>query len=355
MDAEPDVRSGDESICDSKPAKKTISKTDIQTHINTEIKNHTENITKIMTKTVNDTTMSVINKNATKIQGTTSATNLMDFGNLNATGAGSVIDINQTVSVEALITASVNLVSDTKAQASLATQMASDLKNKVGNDNAMSASMEAINKIADAQKSAGGPEALVDSVMSTIAGLGDSLSGAKSESQQLTMIKNSISTKVSNTSINKNDITNEVVNKIKTGIENINEQSCELNSSAGNTLKAGDITASDGGVIKLGQSAVVKAAIKCIMGAVNASSMGTDIANKIGAATTNDTTNANKTDTAVKTANDVSKTVEKGSAIMDSVDNAVTTAGSVANNAISTGGMLAGMWLMIPICGVCCC
>jgi hypothetical protein len=91
------------------------------------------------------------------------------------------------------------------------------------------------------------------------------------------------------------------------------------------------------------------------MGAVNASSMGTDIVNKIGAATTNDTTNANKTDTKVKTENDVSKTVEKGSAIMDSVDNAVTTAGSVANNAISTGGMLAGMWLMIPICGVCCC
>ena len=52
---------------DSKPASKTISRTDIQTHIDTEIKNHTENITNIMTKTINDTTMSVINKNATKI------------------------------------------------------------------------------------------------------------------------------------------------------------------------------------------------------------------------------------------------------------------------------------------------
>jgi len=206
---------------ESKPAKKTISKTDIQTHISTEIKNHTENITKIMTKTINDTTMSVINKNATKIQGATSGTNLMDFGKLSATGRDSVIDINQTVSVNALISASVNLVSDTKALSALGTQITSDLKNKVANDNAMSSSMDAINKIADAQKSAGGPEALVDSVMATIGGLGDSLSGAKSESQQLTMIKNSINTKVSSTNINKNDITNIVENKVKTGIENI--------------------------------------------------------------------------------------------------------------------------------------
>lgn len=351
---------------DSKPASKTISRTDIQTHIDTEIKNHTENITNIMTKTINDTTMSVINKNATKIQGVTSATNLMDFGKLTATGKDSVIDINQTVSVNALIAASVNLVSDTKAQATLATQMASDLKNKVGNDNAMSASMEAINKIADAQKSAGGPEALVDSVMSTIGGLGSSLSGAKTSSEQVTMIKNSLSTKVSNTTINKNNISNEIVNKIKTGIENINEQSCELKTDASNVIKADEVTAGDGGVIKLGQSSVVSAAINCILGAVNASTMGTDIANSIGAVSSSDTTNANKTDSKVKTENDVSKTVEKGSAIMDSVDTAVTTAGSVANtgittagsvanNAISTGGMLMGMWFLIPICGICCC
>jgi len=338
-------------------SKQAISRTDVQTHINTEIKNHTENITKIMTKTINDTTMSLINKNATKIQGTTSVTNNMDFGSLTATGKDSVIDINQTVNVEALITASVNLVSDTKALSVLGTQMTSDLKNKVANDNAMSASMEAINKIADAQKSAGGPEALVDSVMSTIAGLGSSLTGGgtKSKSEQITTIKNAINTKIANTTINKNDITNIVENKIKTGIENINEQSCELNSSAGNTLKAGDVNASEGGNIKLGQSAVVKAAINCIMGAVNASSMGTDIANKLGAATISDASNANKTDSAVKTDTDVSKTTEKGSAIMDSVDTAVTTAGSVANNAISTGGMLVGMWFLIPICGICCC
>lgn len=339
----------------SGPASVTISRTDIQTHIDTEIKNNTENITNIMTKTINDTTMSVINKNATAIQGAVSATNLMDLGNLNATGAGTVIDINQTVSVSALISASVNLVSDTKAQSALATQMAADLKNKVGNDNAMSASMDAINKIADAQKSAGGPEALVDSVMSTIGGLGASLSGAKTSSDQITMIKNSLSTKISNTTINKNNISNEVVNKIKTGIENINEQKCELNSSAGNILKTGDINAAQGGVIKLGQSAVVTAAINCILGAVNASTMGTTIANTIGAVSSTDTSNANKTDSKMKTDNDVSKTVEKGSAIMDSVDTAVTTAGSVANNAISTGGMLMGMWFLIPICGICCC
>jgi hypothetical protein len=191
--------------------------------------------------------------------------------------------------------------------------------------------------------------------MSTIGGLGNSLSGAKTSSEQVTMIKNSLSTKVSNTTINKNNISNEIVNKIKTGIENINEQSCELKTDASNVIKADEVTAGDGGVIKLGQSSVVTAAINCILGAVNASTMGTDIANSIGAVSSSDTTNANKTDSKVKTENDVSKTVEKGSAIMDSVDTAVTTAGSVANNAISTGGMLMGMWFLIPICGICCC
>lgn len=341
----------------SENSKEEISRTDIQTYINTEIKNNTENITKIMTKTINDTTMSVINKNATAISGETSATNLMDLENLSATGPDSVIDINQTVSVTALIQASVNLVSDTRAQSQLATQMASDLKNKVGNDSALGQSMDAINKIADAQKTAGGPEALIDSVMSTIAGLGNSLTGGgtKSKSEQITTIKNTLSTKITNSTINKNDLSNIVENKIKTGIENINDQKCELRTSAGNTLKTGDISAAAGGKIKLGQSAVVSAAINCILGAVNASTMGTDIANKIGAATSSDTTNTNKTDTSVKTENDVSKTVEKGSAIMESVDTAVTTAGSVANNAISTGGMLMGMWFLIPLCGICCC
>ncbi len=323
---------------------KDISRTDIQTHIQTEINNNTQNITDIIATTINDTTLNVINKNATQIQSSVSGTNTLDVGDLSATGTGTEIIINQSVSVDALIQASVNLVSDTKALSTLGSQMTTDLKNKVANDNAMSSSMDAINKIADAQKSAGGPEALVETVMATISGLGDSLNGAKSESEKVTMIKNSIKTKVSNSTVNKNAINNIVENKIKTALENINEQSCELNSSAGNTLKAGDIKAAAGGKIILGQSAVVKAAISCIMGAVNSNSMGTEIKNALTSGSATDTGNTNKTESAVKTDTDVSKTTEKGSAIMDSVD-----------NAINTGGMLVGMWFLIPLCGICCC
>ena len=348
----------------SKPLKQ-ITRTDISTLINTEIKNHTENISNIMAKTINDTTMSAINENATEIDSSVSGVNNYTGGDMTVTGPNSEIIMNQTATIDAMTTATVNLVSNSEATSALASQMAADVGNKVQNDSAIKQSMDAINKIADAQKSAGGPEQLLDSVMSTIGGV---LGGGpeKTESQQITEITTKLNIKVGNTTINENNITNEITNKITAEMKNVNKQSCNLDASAANDLKQGDVTATGGGKIKIGQSLVVKTALNCILGAVNTSKAANDITNQLGAKLTSDTSNTTKTDTAVKSANDVSKTVEKGSAIMDTVDTGIktagsvantgiTTAGSVANNAISTGGMLVGMWFLIPICGICCC
>lgn len=302
-------------------------KESITTSINNEINNLTNNITRIMTKTVNDTTMTMINKSATMMSATTGGTNTVTGDEYTATGAGSVIDLNQSLNVEAVVKASIDLISDNTAMAKLGTQLANDLKSSTVNDNALSSAMQAVNAIIDAQERAGGPEALVSDVMKSITDMGTQFSN-QGDSEKETSISNIIKSKISNTTINQNDINNVVENKINQGIENIKNQTCELKTNADNLINVARMTAAQGGTISINQSAEVKAALDCVLKAIDLNGITTEILNTMQTSAANEAENKNKADSSLSA--DTQKVTEKkeGSAIMDTIDNLVNkTAG----------------------------
>jgi hypothetical protein len=306
----------------AKPSKDEI-KVNITNSINLEIANLTQNITDIMTKTINDTTMSMINESATVISGGASAMNQITGDVWNFTDSASLI-INQEANVDALITATVNLVSDQSAMTELSNKLTQDLKAATTNDNALTAAMEAVNKIADAQKTAGGPEALVDSIMD---GLTDTMTqfSQKPSSEQETTIRNMIDQKISNTTVNQNNISNTIENHMSTALKNVNSQTCDLKSSAINDLNVKEINMAKNTKVTVGQVATVKTALTCVISSVNVAGLVGKVVNDMGTKTDNTTSNTNKAGGDVTAENTNTKTVEKSSAIMESVDNATNS------------------------------
>ena len=318
---------------------KDTSKTriEVSNKINTEIQNITTNINKVLNETCTTTVSNIVNENASKIKQSTAASNKMDLGDLVLSG-DSDINITQKADIEATSKAIITIIQSMEQMSAMANQMAQDMANKLQNDNSMKASMEAAAKLKESQKDAGGPEGMVNKIMDSISNMTKMGSSSSSEIEQ--SIRNEINNKIINQTLNENEIKNIVKNHVENNIKKVNSQSCDIQVSGDNQLIIRSLQASGNAKLKITQSLLVRAFNDCIVTAMDNTKLTSDITGLQTTKTSSDTANASKQETGMKSDTELTKEKENKSAIMESVDNLVDTAGSVAKSAISGGTII---------------
>ena len=314
----------------------TKIKQEISNKINTEIVNITNNINKVLNDTCTTTISNIVNENASQIKQSTAASNTMNLGDINLSG-DTDIEITQKADVEATTKAIITIISSTEQMSAMASQMAQDMANKLSNDNGMKAALTAASKLKESEKDAGGPEAMVNKVMESVSKMMSA--GNTSEKDIETSIRNEMNMKITNSTTNENDIKNLVKNHVENNIKKVNKQSCDIQVSGQQLLTIGNITAT-GGKLKITQSVLIKAFNDCIIKSMDNSKLTSDITGLQTTTTSADTANTNKQDAGMKADTEVTKETVRESAIMESVDNLVTTAGEVGKSVIAGGTMI---------------
>lgn len=315
----------------------TKIKQEISNKINTEIENITSNINKVLNDTSTSTVSNIVSENASQIKQSTAASNKMELGEINLSGDAD-IDISQKADIEATSKAIINIISSTEQMAKMANQMAQDMANKLQNDSAMQAALTAASKLKESEKDAGGPEAMVNKVMESVSKM---MSAGNSSSKDIeTSIRNEMNMKIVNKTTNENEIKNLVKNHVENNIKKVNKQSCDIQVSGDNVLEFRKLTASGNAKLKISQSVLIKAFNDCIVTSMDTQKLTSDITGLQTTKTSADTANANKQGADMKAETEVTKESEKKSAIMESVDNLVTTAGEVGKSAIAGGTMI---------------
>jgi hypothetical protein len=290
-------------------SSKEITKVDITNEIELEIVNETTNINKIVATTINETTMNVVNKVANDITNSTGGNNEITANAMVADGAGSIIDINQSISLDTINKAAIQVTSDVDAQTKLASAMAQDVANKTTNDSAMQASLQAAANLTSLQKDAGGIEKILGDVMKMASDFTDGIAGSKVSKEQHTTIKNTMKNSIKNVTINQNDIENTIKNVVNSTITQENMNTCKNSVITANKINIdGPIAARNGGKVIVKQATSIKALSECIIGSSGASKLGTDIVNTASTGTSSDTGNKNKTESELKATAEVSTT-----------------------------------------------
>ena len=319
----------------AKNESRTEVKKKIESEISTTIQNITENITTVVNETTNETMTSMVQEMKAEINVSVAAGNTLRAKNI--TAMGSDVDIKQDASVQAENEAIIRIVSDASAMQKLADKVQNDVNNKLENDSAAKASMAQVAAIAETQKQAGGPEQMVDSIMKTVDGMVKGLSqiggGSSDTNISETQIKNKIKTDILNKTTNRNDIKNIVKNRIENSMRQAAEAKCNMDTTGNNAIDVDNIVAMalDGqrGSIKIAQAVSIKAFNKCFIDL----KMGQGIVNDIGVDKTftakSETKNVSKADSGSTQDAKITSAKTQESAIMNSVDNAVNTVGSL--------------------------
>jgi hypothetical protein len=307
----------------------------IESEISTSIQNITENITNVCNETTNEAITNMVQEMKAQINVSVGGGNT--FRAKSIVAQGSDVDIKQNADVQAENEAIIRIISDASSMAKLADKVANDVNNKLENNNAAKQSMAQVAAIADAQKSAGGPEALVGSIMASVdkmvSALGTVGGGSKDTNISETDIKNKIKTDILNKTTNRNDIKNIVKNRIENSMRQAAEAKCNMDTTGNNAIDVDNIVAMalDGqrGSIKIAQAVSIKAFNKCFIDL----KMGQGIVNDIGVDKTftdkSETKNVSKADSGSTQDAKITSAKTQESAIMNSVDNAVNTVGSL--------------------------
>ncbi len=268
---------------------KDITRQEIETSINTTIQNYNKIATDIINSQITTSTMTLVNENAQAIAAATGGGNALTLGNLNVSGRGSVFNITQRVDVRATNQAVSNMTQDSSAMARLASQINNDVMSKLQNDAALTQSLQAASDLSKSTSTAGGLSDMVGKVMDT---MGSVLTpGTTMNSEHETKIKNSVMMNLSNTNISETKVKNLVESNIQNTISQKNAASCNINTSANNTLTVGDVVIDSGGQAVITQIANVNALNSCVLGAAQTTKMVSDITSGNDTKSTTDTGN----------------------------------------------------------------
>ena len=323
-------------------SSKEIKETDIRNEINTTIKNSTTNINKSLSETVNESSTNMVMEVANDIQQSTSGSNLLNVRGDISAGGDSIIDINQTVSVDTINKAVIQIMSDQESLQKMATSMTDDISNKIKNDNALKADLAAVNAIKQTQSDAGGPEAMVREATNALKDMMGSLTGKETSKEMRTKISNKINMNIENNTINDTEIIKRVRNSVSNNVKNVTTSSCKMNTSGSNILNVGGSILSTGkGQVKISQSAVVKALNDCMVKSVVTNKLIDDITTVGVTKVSTDTSNTSKADSAMKADNSIVQIDEHKSAIMDffsSLANLLPTLLIIAGVLVILGG-----------------
>lgn len=305
-------------------------RTMISNEINVQIKNYTENINNIFNQTTTKISTDMVNEAVAKIDIKTITSNLLKAKDI--TAVGSSISIEQQAQVQATNQAIISIVADQSKMNELANKIATDVANKSQNDQQLKASLDAVNKIGENTKNAGGPEQMVDKVMTALSDSIKALTGigGSDSTKAITDIKNKINTQITNETINKQDVKNIVENVVTSNFKQAAEAKCDLNTDTNQTIDIGNLTAlalqGKSADINIKQSVSATAFNTCLIKMEMGQKVTDKLMNGYEFKSASDTTNTTKVDSGLKAESEITKKTEQESAIMKSVDNLVDKA-----------------------------
>ena len=325
---------------------KEDTKTLIKNTIDTEIKTRTENLNKLVNESSTIISTEMVQKAIATVINETSGANIISAGVIRI-GKKAKVKFGQNADVKATNDAILKIVQDATSMQQLGNKMASDIANKVQTDQQAKQNLDALAKIGELTKSAGGAEGMLNSVTKALDSGIKSITGAKTEKTTTTEISNALKTMMDTVTINSTNIQNIVKTEIKNKMEQAAEGSCKALTSASNIVNIGNLTVDEEGEYESMQAVTIESFNKCLIDL----NMGTAISNKLTAdfssKSTSDTSNKQASDSAVKADNAIVKETIQESAIMDSVDNTVNKVADTVDNAVNKVTDLAGSYIYI--------
>jgi hypothetical protein len=320
----------------------------ISNEISTQITNITKNISDVFNQTTTKISTEMVNEAAAKINISTIGSNRIKTKNIIAMGGK--VDLQQDVKVQATNQAIIQILGDQSQMNEMANKVASDMTNKAQNDATLKQSLDALSKIGENTKNAGGPEQMVDKVLSTVGDMIKNLTqiGGSSSEKQITEIKNKISTVITNVIENKTNIKNLIENVVSSSFKQAADAKCEMKTDGENVFEADDIMAMAKGEVNLKQSVSIDAFNTCFIKMEMGQKIASKLMNGNEFKSENDTSNTTKSDSGLEAKSEITKTTEQESAIMKSVDNAVNKITGIIGNF-----MAAPMYAIIG-CAACC-
>lgn len=294
------------------------TETIIKNEIDIEIKNETENITRIMNESVTNSSMTIINTNAQEMDAKIGAANVANLGELNIGGEGNDILIEQEASVDSIAKATMNLTQNNESANKLATQINTDLMNKIQNDSSLKQSLQAATNLKSEASTAGGLNDMIKNVTDMVGKMVQP--GQNVSENQKTEIKNSIKNSISNRTVNENDIKNIITSNINNTIDSRNLAACKSTTNANNEMNLDRLNVKGkNNKVKIGQSVTVKAAVDCIIGAAQTNKIVNDIVNSGVTTAKTDTTNKTVADQGNKADTTITKKTETKAAFEDMI------------------------------------
>jgi hypothetical protein len=278
------------------PSKKEtkLTQTDIQNELNTMITNSTENINNIVNQTTTEVTTKLVNKNISTAKANIAAGNTLKIKNIRIGGENNKVNFEQNLKVKASFEACQELLNSTAQMSKLASEVNNNIQNKLQNDNAAQDSIKTLALCQAAEEKQGGITGMLGKVVDILPSMIDSFTGKETKSETITKISTKIGVNLSNYTKNENNISNSINNKINTAIENINETSCNFESSIQNAIEVGDIDITGkNNEFAAKQDVSIDTVVKCIQNSINKTELIQDLTQKAGATATTDTSNKN--------------------------------------------------------------
>jgi hypothetical protein len=294
----------------------TERKTTIQNKINTVIKTSNETITEIIHSTINNASTEITNEQVAKI----SANNAIKQGvKAKSLFIGENGSFSQMAEITNEIKALVTIQSDTAIMAQLLTQIESQLKNSIQQNQQAQQTLAFASKVSETEKNAGGPEQMVAKAMEAVEKLGSRLVG-QSDEQSETIITTEMGMSIESISKILAKSQESIENNIKAAIKNLSNFQCEALNSINQELEIEDSIKILG---KFEQKAAIKNFNECIFNAINGTKIVTDITGLSAQRIENANSQVQTAENDAKVKQEEIKVTENKSAIMETINNAI--------------------------------
>ena len=255
---------------------KTVTKLDITNQISTAITNSNKVINDVVNETINTITTNLVNQVSATINIDTGSYNSFTAGDIDVEGGS--FDVNQQAKTDAKSIAMMQIASNQQSIDALTSNIISSLQNKVTNNNDLNLAMNTLNSINDISKNAGGPEQMVNSVMS---GLQKTIAGGGDSTEQDKNFKNTIGVQ----DVNNEDFESTMKNIVQTAVSGtITSQTfgnINIDNAASNTTVVRNVTIKDNNGIEAHYNINQDATLDSFTNAILSLQLGSGISNKI--------------------------------------------------------------------------
>ena len=242
----------------------------LENRITTDIENSVKNHTDLVNKTVQNVTLSYIDKVKNSTSTVNAINNLVKGKNIIVRGKDSKININQRANINASLKAQSMVSSETRDRTNLAAVMKSALDQAVTSNVDADVSQKAVNVMEQMDQNDGGVEGVINKGFDT---MNNMLGGGNTEQD----VKNISETKLRNNTENILKMRNEIETNLSKEFGSETKNICKSSNSIDNIVDLEAVQVLEGGEINIEQVAALDSATSCFNEVFNIREISTDV------------------------------------------------------------------------------